>query len=560
MAHISDNNTVIGIDRGKEIVALRDREFARQGTFRSHWQSTADLIFPQTIGITTVRAPGEELMTHLFDTTGLEEAENTSSNIVSSLFPPGQRFFTVSAPQSLRDDQSAREYLPYLVEQVHEQIFNSNYISQVSNTVHYWFVFGTGSIYSDWTVKLGLNYRDYAIGTYQCLENAAGVIDAKILTLPMTAAQIVEKFGEGEAVVGRSIQQAYSKPESRHDTFNLIHYVGPRDNYDHDPVLRSNLASPVESVYVAEKDKHLIEEGGFDEFPFAIPRYQVIYGETYGRGRGTMLLPKVRQLNRRAKDYDEMSNKWVNPPKEVLESFEGTVDVTPGALNYVVEKGSIAPIDMGAHGAYPVTKDILEYYREGVREGFLRNAFEPITPLKGDRRNTTEILERMSEGLKKQARPFGRLFTELLTPLVIRTIRLLVRNGVVAQPPDSLRGTPLKIEFVNPLALALRDQQAKGGQRWVAILGEASQIPQLSDVMDNVNGDMWARDLGESLGVKADHIKPVRQRDAERQQRAEAQQAAQQAEMMAAAADSYQKTTKAPEPGSPLSGEEAVAQ
>jgi hypothetical protein len=556
MAIITDNNTMVGSDKAKEIVALRDREFSRQSNFRSLWQSVADLTFPQTMGITDVISPGTELMNHLFDTTGVEEAENTSSNIVSSLFPPGQRFFTVTAPQALRDDQDAREYLPYLVEQTHEQIFNSNFISQVSNTVHYWFVFGTGSIYSDWTVKLGLNYRDYAIGTYQCLENAAGIIDTKLLTIPMTAAQIVEKFKSSEeSVVGKTIHQAFTKPESRHDMLNLIHYVGPRDNYDPDPVLRSNLASPVESVYVAEKDKHLIEESGFEEFPFAIPRYQVIYGEVYGRGRGTMMLPKVRQLNRRAKDYDEMSNKWVNPPKEVLESFEGTVDVTPGALNYVVEKGSIAPIDMGANGAYPVTKDILEFYRDGVREGFLRNAFEPITPLKGDRRNTTEVIERISEGLKKQARPFGRLFTELLSPNVIRTIRLLVRNGVLAQPPESLRGTPLKIEFVNPLALALRDQQAKGGQRWIATLGEAQAI--FPDVTDNVNYDKWARDHGESLGVKNDHIRPIRERDAIREQRAQEQLARQQAELAAMAAEGYQKTTKAPEPGSPLSNQEA---
>jgi hypothetical protein len=432
-------------------------------------------------------------------------------------------------------------------------MFNSNFIAQVSNTIHYWFVFGIGSLYTDWTTKLGLNYRDYAIGSYQCLENAAGNIDAIILTVPMTAAQIVEKFkSSDESVVGRTVSQLYGKPESRHESTNVVHYIGPRENYDPNPILRSNLASPVESIYVAEKDKHLIEESGFDEFPFAVPRYSVIYAEVYGRGRGTMMLPKVRQLNRRAKDYDEMSNKWVNPPKEVLESFEGTVDVTPGALNYVAEKGTISPIDMGSSGAYPVTKDILEYYREGVREGFLRSAFEPITPLKGDRRNQLELAQRISEGLKKQARPFGRLFNELLTPNVVRTIRLLVRNGVIMRPPESLRGTPLKIEFVNPLALALRDQQARGGQRWIAILGEASQIPQFANVTDNVESDKWARDLGEALGVKADHIRPIRELEEIRDQRALEQQEAKQLQLAGAAAEGYQKVTKAPEPGSPL--------
>ena len=117
--------------RAKEIVALRDREKAKQGNFRSLWQSTADLIFPQTIGIEKTISPGTELMNSLFDTTGVEEAENTSSNIVSSVFPPGQKFFSVTVPQFLRDDEDAAEYLPYLIEMVHEQIFNSNFIAQV---------------------------------------------------------------------------------------------------------------------------------------------------------------------------------------------------------------------------------------------------------------------------------------------------------------------------------------------------------------------------------------------------------------------------------------------
>lgn len=534
-------------NRAKEIISLRDREKARQGNFRTLWQSTADLIFPQTYGISSTVTAGTELMSGLFDTTAVEESENMASGLVSNLFPAGQRFFTITAPGQLRDNAEAREYLPYLVEQVHEQMFNSNFIAQISNTIHYWVVFGTGSIYSDWTVKDGLNYRDYAIGTYQCLENAQGIIDTIILTCPMTARQIVEKFGQK---TGPSVIEAFSKPDGKENTFDIIQYIAPRPVYDPDPYLRPSTAAPWQSVYVQEKDSVIVEESGYDEFPFAVPRYQVIYRETYGRGRGTTMLPQVRTLNRLAKDYLMMSNKWVVPPLEVMESFEGTVDLTPGAQNFVTQMDSIRPINMGADGAYPVTKDILEYRREGVRQGFFKNAFEPLTPLEGDRRTTTEIIERLKEGMKRLSKPMGRLFTELLTPFVIRSIRLLVRNGVIQGPPDILAGAPLKIEFINPLALALRDQQARAGQYWItAMINAGEAVP---DLLDNIDTDEWARDLGESLGVKSNQIRPVRKRDEIRRQRAEMQQMAQQVQMAMAAAEGYRKTTKAPEPGSPV--------
>ena len=112
-------------------------------------------------------------------------------------------------------------------------------------------------------------------------------------------------------------------------------------------------------------------------------------------------------------------------------------------------------------------------------------------------------------------------------------------------------GVPLKIEFVNPLALALRDQQARGGQQWVAVLGEAQAI--FPDVLDNVESDKWSRDLGESLGVKSDHIRPWREVAERRLQRAQEQQEDKQLAAMGAAAEGYSKVTKAPEPGSPLS-------
>lgn len=532
--------------RAKEIIALRDREKARSGQFRTLYQSVSNFVFPQTYAIETQYAPGAELMNHLFDTTAVEEAENMASGLVNNLFPAGQRFFAIQ-PTAARDDSEVKRYVSGLTEAVHEAMFNSNFIQQVSNTIHYWVTFGTGSLYSDWTPRDGLNYRDYAVGTYQLLENSRGIIDTILLTCPMTARQIVQEWGIEN--VGKTVAQAYEKPETRENCFDVVHRVGPRADYDENETLRPATRMPFESVYVLEKDQIVLAEGGYDEFPFAVPRYQVIYREVWGRGRGVTLLPEVRSLNRLAKDYMEMSNKWVNPPREVLDSFEGNVDVTPGANNYVTTIPSFRAIEMGAAGAYPVTKDILEYRREFVRQGFFKNAFEALTNLSGDRRTTTEIIERLKEGMKRLSKPLGRLFVELLTPVITRSTLLLIRNGVVPRPPAALQDRPFKIEFVNPLALALRDQQSRGGQYWVAALGEAAAV--FPDVTDNVESDRWARDLGEALGVKTDHIAPMRDVQKKRAERAAKQQQLEQMQMAMATAEGYGKTTKAPEEGSP---------
>lgn len=532
----------------KEIIALRDREKARQANFRNLWQSVADLMFPQTFPISTVLTPGGELMTGLFDSTAVEEGENMASGITNNLFPAGQRFFSLSPAGDARDNKEAENYLYYLTEKAHEHIANSNFQAQVSNTIHYWLMFGTGCLYVDYDPAIGLYYRDYAIGTFQCMESASGIIDSIIFTMPLTARQIVEKWGNDEEKVGKSVIQALERPDSENQEFSVIHVIQPRRDFDANPNLRVPARDPWASIFVQEKDAVVLENGGFDEFPFAVPRYQVIYREVYGRGRGTMLLPQVRVLNRLAKDYMEMSNKWVNPPLEVLDTFDGIVDVTPGAINHVTQMQSIRGVDYTSRGAYPVTKDILEYNREAIRQGFFKNAFEALTPLSGDRRTTTEIIERLKEGMKKLNKPIGRLFTELLEPIVNGSIKLLIQNGQVQRPPMPISA---KIEFVNPLALALRDQQSRGLQYWVMALGEMEAI--FPGVKDNCDYDEAARDLGRALGVKATHLRDLPERDKLRKQRQEQLAQQQQLAAMEAMGKTYNQGTKSPEGGSPAS-------
>jgi len=532
--------------KAKDIKDLRDREKTKQANFRSHWQNISDMGCPFIYPITGSRSPGAELMTEIFDVTMMEESENMASGLSNNLMPAGQQFFSIrAADRRLHQSQMIRRQFSKATEVLHEQLANSNFVCQVDMSLLMWLMFGIANLYSDWTKKTGLNYRDYGIGRWQCLENSQSIIDSMIMTVPMTARQCVQDWGLEN--VGESIVKAYEKNETRNDIFNIIHLTRPRAERDETMIDAKNM--PFESVYVSEKDDHTIEEGGFDEFPFAVPRYRIISGEVYGRGQGSIALRAARTLNRAVKDFDEAGNKWVNPPLEILDTFDGDVDVSPGAQNWVTQLNSIQAIDRGAIGAFPIGKDWIEYRTQRIQEIFFKNVFEQLAMLTGDRRTTVEIIERLKEGMKKMSKPIGRLFTELFDPVITRSFLLLIRNNVLDPLPAEVAQQGFKIEYINPLALALRDQQSKGLQYWIAALGQMEPI--FPGVKDNVDHDKAARDLGESLGVKTDHIRPIRDRDAIRQMRQEAQQAQLQMAMLEQAAKGYKDTTSAAEKGSP---------
>lgn len=530
--------------KAKEIITLRDRELSKQLNFRNLWQDTADLQYTLENKIVNTRTPGEPLTTHLIDTTAKTEKDNMTSGLISQLIPAGQEFFGLRASdRKVNALQNIERYFSMITEAAHEAMFGSNFMLQLDNTIKSEIVFGTGNIFSGWRFGKGLFYRDYPIGSYQVIENEMGIIDTMILTVKKTAAQAQERFGNN---IGQNVKNALSRDADVNDEFSFIQLVRPRRERQRGRI--DVLGLPFESYYVGEEDNNIIEESGYPEFPFHTPRWTKASSETYGRGVGTEILPQVRILQRMMRNYIEVGDKWSNPPLEVLESFDGNVDVTSGATNWVTQLKTIAAIEQGARGSFPITKEELEDQRQIIRDAYFKNVFEQLATLTGDRRTTLEIVERLKEGLKRLSNPIGRLFSELFNTLIPRTVLLLIRNGQLPQPPAELRGQGFKVEYTGPLALALKDQHVRAFEFWVGLIGTMNDI--FPGVSDNVDSDEAIRDIGQFLGVKTDHVRSKRDVEIMRAERAQEQEKERQLAMMQMAAQGYGQTTKKPEPGS----------
>lgn len=537
--------------RCEKLIALRDAEYAKQSNFRNLWQDTADWILPMFGRIQDQVVAGERFGQTLYDVTARVEARLMASGLSSEIIPPGQEFFDFkSADRDNRDDGLVQEYLAQLTEDVHAILFDSNFIEEFNGAVLSLIVFGTCDIFPRWTATEGLRFITYPIGSYQIRENSSGIIDTKILTVKRTARQLFDRYGKA---IGEKVRKALESNASGDDgpdsIFQVIQIVQPRKVFTPKLLFGSanNRNMPFESVHICEIDRNILEEGGFPYFPFAIARWLKSPGETYGRGQGTEILPQVRKLNQIEADHTQAGNRWVQPPLEVLESFEGNVNLSPKAQNFVVERDSIRAIDLGAKGAYPISDDALRAQRELVREGgFFHSAFAPLTDLKGDRRNELEIRGRLREAYKVLSQPLMRIFNDLLDPLVSRATRLLIEHGVVDEPPPQLDA--VNIEYTGPAALALRDQHVLAFAQWIEL---GAQLEELQEgTIDNIDVDEAYRDIGRFLGVKESHLRALAQRNQIREQRQKIQEIQMQLQAAQAVGQAYGQTQKAPEPGS----------
>jgi len=307
---------------------------------------------------------------------------------------------------------------------------------------------------------------------------------------------------------------------------------------------------PWESVFVNKDEEKIVDEGGFRENPYATGRWKKSSNEKYGRGQGTIALSVSKELQQMHADFIECGNKWNNPPRQTLSgAVEGPVDVRPGANNIVTQMDAIKALEQGMLGNFPITEKTLEFVQNIIHRIFFVDVFAPLANLPGDRRTTVEIRERIKQASKKLAGPIYRLQSELFTPVIKRSILLLIRNGRIPYPPPELQGQDFGIEYVSELALAMRDQQTQAFMLFANLVSELD--PVFPGAKDIVNIDRALPDIAFTFGMKAEHLSTEEEITAAREQRA-ADLAAQQAlEAAQIAGQAYPGTTKAPEAGSP---------
>jgi hypothetical protein len=532
----------------EEIIRLQAQLESKDAILRSRWQDEANYIFPRESNITDISLPGSSGKVVVYDTTAITEADNMNSGLLTNLVPAGQKYFSLTTSDNeVKELDTVKSYMAKATENLHEELFSSNYILQLTETLMSLIVHGTGNLFSEY--RGGLNFTDWDISRYQILENFQGQVDTMFLKFPKTAKQAYEKWGDkaGESVVTAATSTDQKKID---DTFWFIHLTRPRKNWN--PRYEDNLSLSFESLYIAVKDKILIEEGGYPEFPYSVPRWKKTTGEAHGRGIGAMILPQVKMVNANKRDFNRLSNIISDPPMDVLQSFTGTYKTFPHARNNVMEFPTAQSSNQGNFGNFPTNKDTLIMERQVIKDAFYADAFAPITSTgTGDRRNEMEIRQRVMEAFRKIGTPIGRLESELFTPQITRCFMLLVRNKVIDPPPPELQGKNLKIVYLGPLSLAQQSSEVSASKRWVGAVIEAeANSPAFAGASDNVNIDKTVRRWGRIEGVNEDDISTeseVAEKRAQRQADAERQRDLEEAQV---AAGAYGQTTKAPEPGS----------
>ena len=486
----------------------------------SHFQDVADVLWPGLASITRSVVPGEKRTGNIYDGTPLLAVRGLVSAIDGMLKPKTSRWMSIRAADSeLNEFDAVKTWLEQATDIMFREFYRprARFIQASGETDRSLVVLGSGTLMtSEPRDKNGLLFRSLPLRDTFFVENADGVVDSLYWRASWPAYKAEQIWGRDK--LGAETRRALE--EKRGDTeFKFLQVIRPRENRE--PGRRDAAHMPYEYLAIDVASAHLIEESGFEEWPFATPRWDTESGETYGRSPGMLALPDSRTLQQQGKTILKAGHMAVEPPLMAPhESIVRGPSLVPGGITYYNAaalraaglRDPIKPLFTGAQ--IPLAREMQRDVREQIFAAFFRNVLN--LPVDGPAMTATEIIERKEEFVRTIGPVFGRLEADYMAPMVERAFGILLRQGKFPPPPEALQGQEIHFEFASPVEKVRRQLDTMNAVRTIEMIAPFVQADP--GIMDNFNGDEIARDAAQFNSMPQSWLKPREQVEAEREQ------------------------------------------
>ncbi len=491
------------------------------------WQDCGEYVNPNRGDFSTIRYRADTARyDKIYDTTAPLANENLASGLQGFLTSPSQRWFSLTTfDDNLNEEYAVKEWLNLATNILYDRVFNipdSNFNSQAHELYLDLGSFGTAVMMVQDTPGSGITFRTFHLADCYIQENDKGFVDTLYRKYKRTGRQLIERFGEA---VPEKIVKISQKDPFRE--FEVIHAVEPSETYG-EP-LKKPTKKAFKSCYILLEEKTLLEEGGYDEFPYMVPRWSKVAGEIYGRSPSMTSLPDIKMVNAMMKTIIKSAQKLTDPPLLVPDDgFILPVRTVPGGLNFYRSgtQDRIEPLE--TRGRPDIGFDLLQNRREHIRAAFHVDWMQLPDQKNNPNMTATEVVARQEEKMRLMGPMIGRLQVEFLGPLINRVFSIMMRKKMIPNPPAIIQGEEMKIVYTSPLARAQKSSQLMTITRLFESMAPLYQAKP--ELLDNMNTDETFRFFHHLLDAPAKILNPEEKVEEERQARAEEQKAMMEAE------------------------------
>ena len=454
------------------------------------WRDAYGYALPQRNSFTSENTGGQRQHENLYDATALDAVEQLAASLLGNLTPPWSQWFGLKPGPDVTPEDA--EALAPVLEQAGKTIQahfdRSNFIVEIHQCYLDLIVGGTAALAfeeADPGELSAFRFNAVPLSRIVLEEGAKGYLDGSYREIALTLAQIKDRYPLAE-LPDQVVAQGQKDPQAR---FDVLEAVTPSEagGYDYQVCLRH-----------AQGENRFLMQRRLPVSPVVAFRWLKSPGEIYGRSPVMKSLPDIKTANK----VVELILK--NASIAVTGIWQADDDGVLNPANIELKPGSIIPKAVGSKGLTPldmpgrfdISQLVLEDLRARIRHALLADRLAPVD---SPRMTATEVLERSAQMALLLGATYGRLQSELMTPLVLRAFNILRRRGEV--PDINIDGRLVQIDFRAPLARAQGQRNVQNTLFWVD-----SVLSMGGDAVSAVNMSATARFLGEALGVPSDLI------------------------------------------------------
>ena len=411
---------------GLAVSALKKRyERARQARapWESIWRECHDFTVPVRgeSGGGRLLAGGAPLPGgRLFDGTGPDAVDQLAASLLARLTPPWSRWFGLAAGRDLSEDEQrlAAAELEATAETLQTHFDRSNFAVEIHQCYLDLVTSGTACLlFEEAAPGADSAFRFAAVPLAECFleEGADGRLDTVFRRSELPGELFLARFPEAELddATRRRIAEG---DEVRIATIEAV--LPAKGGYDY-RAFRED---------ANDADKPLAE-GRFARPPFVAFRWLKAPGEAYGRSPAMKALPDIKTANKVVELILKNASIaatgiWQAEDDGVLNP--ANIKLVPGTIiPKAVGSAGLTPLE--APGRFDVSQLVLDDLRARIRHALLADTLGPVD---GPRMTATEVIQRAGETARLLGATYGRLQSELLTPLVQRGLGEACRQGV----------------------------------------------------------------------------------------------------------------------------------
>lgn len=290
-------------------------------------------------------------------------------------------------------------------------------------------------------------------------ENDKGEVDTHYRAYLKTLRQLALEFGQD--ALSRDAQDALRTDPDK--SITVVHGTFPRETWV--PGRLDAEGKPMAALYWEKETEHPLHEGGYWEDPWHTARWRKTSREVHGRGPAIDCMPDIKTLHKQRKSDLLGGQKAVEPPLWVPATLVGRFRTSPNAMNYFRRgRGNEKPEALSnIVGNVPFGLEMTNDTRNLVKQAFFVDVFMMLSSETAGM-TATEVVERVQERLMILGPAIGRLHSEALGPSIERGFAIMSRAGMFPAPPEVLEGEQLAINYISPLAKALKALEGRATQ------------------------------------------------------------------------------------------------